>query len=116
MQRSTKASVSSRWNTGFLRLLAGIHLCSQQRRTIRLRHFLRQGTRKPFAVDGLNDIKHRYCLADLVGLQWAYKVQFNIVAFSLQFRPFLLGFLDAILPKDALSAKTAPRIYRPGKS
>ena len=91
-----------RQRAGLLLFLPGVHLQKQIRITPLVCNFLCQNPRQLWSVNGVDGIKQRHRITRLVGLQWADKVQRDIVIGLLQLRPLLLRFLHTVLAEDAL--------------
>jgi hypothetical protein len=90
-------------DTGFLRLVADVHLDHHLRPAVLLRHGFGDGLGELRAVQALDDVGQPHGVARLVGLQPADDVKpQGRVAFA-QRRELLPRLLDAVLAEDRLA-------------
>jgi len=102
-QRAMKGLGLAGRDAGLLRLLAGIDLDIADGVPSELVHLGLQALGERVAIDALDDVEQRQCLADLVGLQGADEMQDDIGMARLDRRPFRLRLLHAVLAEAALS-------------
>ena len=81
---------------------AGIDLDEQQRLPALPGNFLGQGLAQAWAVNCMDCVKKCDRLPGFVGLQGSDQMQRNVRMAVFEFRPFCLGFLDAILTENVL--------------
>ena len=89
---------------GLLRFLSGIHFHEKFRRfSLRFPFELcLEGLRELQAVDGMNRIEEKKRVTHFVGLQRPHQMKLDVGKFTLESRPFGLGLLHTILPKEPM--------------